>query len=234
MSAVLFDEEKHCGNPNRISAHLRLQEKIAKNHRTWEKSKPGSKNREIIATTLRLLRERDSNYERDVKPCLREKGYKTGHPGVGLCKWHCECHGEPNAHGMALNLGMYAARRNEGALAEIGRLLVSEGDPGDLEGELTIVRGILAAWLKSRGSLNLSSADIRDATKLVEVIGETVERINTLKLKTAVSRDAVQILQERMASVLKAVVTDQDMLEKVLVGWGQIAVSPDAKMMLVE
>lgn len=230
-----FDPEKHCGNPDRRRAHLVMLSRIETHTKILGKLEEGSDKHANKAKLLETLKSVAAGYERDVAPCQKPKGEGTNHYGKGLCKWHCDCKGEENGHGFSLRLGTYQLIQDEGALREIGKLVVSGVDPMDLEGDLIVMRGMIAQFLRSRQSLNFSSADISDAAKLLELVGKTVERINTLKLKSAVSWDAVTIMMQRMGDVVKNVVTNPDDLNRILDGWSAISpVDPDARLRLVE
>lgn len=222
-----YDPEKHCGNPDAGSAYRTTLARIERFTKVRDKHDPQSaewheKNRAIEG--MRIVAEK---YASDSKPCIQPKGAKTNHLGRGLCWQHCDCKGLKSGHSAEKRLGFYADLKDPELLRKVGEMVVEGKDPRDLEPDILVLRAML------RDAINEQDTD--KSIRLLDLIGKMIERENNLKLKQAVSWDAVTIMMERMAAVVKNVVTDPEMLNAIMAGWSAIQpVESDAKLQVVE
>ena len=229
-----FDPEKHCGNPDRTSAHRRILERLDKSRKRLGNLREGTNDYRVCNELIAALEQSAALYEIDVVPCTKPKGQGTNHLGRGLCRWHCECNGSDEGHGISMRLGPYQLITDVGALAEIGKLLTSGVDVLDLDADMIVMRGILAKRLSMMRDMEINTDDLRDMMRLMEQMGKTAERIHAIRLKSAVSHDAVVILMQRMGEIVKQVVTDPDQLDRILAGWSAMAPVPtDAKLSVI-
>lgn len=228
-----YDPERHCGNIVRRAAHSRLLQKIAEYEAAQKRIDP---NNPLFAKRVELilnLQVQAEEFEKTVENCTKLKGWGTNHMGRGLCMRHCECKGEDAGHTFSVKIGPYQYADDKVVRERMGALVLSGADPMDLEPHLLFLVAVLTKSVDEK-SFNTPEGMDR-AVKLVDVIGKMVERINQQRLKSAVSHDAVIMLTERMGEVVKDVVTDPDLLDRILNGWRAIPpIDPNTRLRLAE
>ena len=130
----------------------------------------------------------------------------------------CRMHGAGSPHagrpgGAPIVTGRYSIKRQE--LAAKAQRFTNDTAPGDLTGELTLMRALLQDYLdrfddKSR----LPFDDIERIFGMMEAIGRLVERIAKILNTTALTQAEVKYLQIRIAELLTTYVPDADRREQ--------------------
>ncbi len=142
-------------------------------------------------------------------PCQQPAGWGTEHVGEGRCKLHGGNAGRPPTH------GRYSVRAKE-ALQDKVEAFRQDPQIGTLWDELALQRAILQNYLDEMGAhlkggnaamLQGVSETVMDMT---EAISRTLDRINKIMSRTALTQAEIQYLQARFADILtKYVPQDQ-------------------------
>lgn len=224
----VFDPDKHCGSPDAGFAYRTVVEKIERFKAGQAKMDPQSEKWHERKRAIEGLELVAAAYKKDELPCTQTKGARTNHLGRGLCATHCDCKGLQAGHNADRRLGFYAGQKKDPELLRIvGEMAVEGKDPRDLEPDILFLRAVLRK--------KLDDGEIDEAVKVTDMVRKLVESENNLKLKQAVSWDAVTIMMERMAAVVKNNITDPEMLGNIMAGWAAITpIETDAKLSVVE
>jgi hypothetical protein len=145
--------------------------------------------------------------------------------GATRCRMHGAKAGRPPVH------GRYSLAHRAG-LAEKAARFLEDPAPGDLTGELALVRALLQDYLDRLGGdhQDLGAEQIQAVFGMVEQIGRTVERISRMLNATALTQADVQYLQASLADLVVRYIDDPDKRRQFLdelrtaVGPGRLAV----------
>ena len=124
----------------------------------------------------------------------------------------CRMHGAGSPHqgrpgGAPPTTGRYSIKRAE--LARRAAEFQADPIPGDLTGELVLMRALLQEYLDRFGdSDRLPYDDIARIFSMVEAISRLVERIAKILAATALTQAEVQYLQARIVDLLSTYVPD--------------------------
>lgn len=134
---------------------------------------------------------------RDGEPCELPAGWGTEHKGQGRCKHHGGNAGRPVDH------GRYSARRDE--LQDKLDEYRTEENPGGLWEELALLRAMLQRQLAENSEL-----DTDTVVTLVKEIRKTLDTINKIMSRTALTTAEVEYLQAAVADVIRSYVPDRN------------------------
>ena len=135
------------------------------------------------------------------KQCQQPAGWGTEHVGQGRCKLHGGKAGAP------IVTGRYSIKRTE--LAHKAQRFVNDDAPGDLTGELALMRALLQEYLdRYDDNSRLPLDDIERIFGMIEAISRLVERIAKILTAKALTQAEVQYLQARIADLLTSYVPD--------------------------
>lgn len=133
--------------------------------------------------------------------CQQPAGWGTNHVGQGRCKLHGGNAGAP------IKTGRYSIKRQE--LARKAQEFSSDTTPGDLTGELILMRALLQDYLDRFGDgIPLPLDDIERIFGMVEAIGRLVERIAKILATTALTQVEVQRFEQAFLAELPKYVPD--------------------------
>ena len=124
----------------------------------------------------------------------------------------CRMHGAGSPHqgrpgGAPPVTGRYSIKRAE--LAKRAAQFQADPTPGDLTGELALMRALLQEYLDRFGDNDrLPYDDIARIFSMVEAISRLVERIAKILAATALTQAEVQYLQARIVDLLSTYVPD--------------------------
>jgi hypothetical protein len=130
----------------------------------------------------------------DGTPCKRPAGWGTDHVGEGRCKLHGGNAGRPPKH------GRYSVKAREGLEDKIWQYREEE-NPAEQWDELALLRALLQEWLDDLGTLDEDAVSV--ILDLQREIRRTLDTINKIQTRTALTQAEVEYLQARMADVLK-------------------------------
>ena len=155
---------------------------------------------------------------RDGSPCKNRAGKGTDHLGEGRCKLHGGNAGRPPKH------GRYSVKAREGLEDKI-RQYREEDNPAEQWDELALLRALLQEWLDDLGTLDEDAVSV--ILDLQREIRRTLDTINKIQNRTALTQAEVEYLQARMADVFESYVPPEergealDKLKKITGGNGQ-------------
>lgn len=133
----------------------------------------------------------------DGDPCGLPAGWGTEHPGEGRCKHHGGSGGRPVKH------GRYSTQKDKlQAKLEEYR---TEDNPGDLWEELALLRAMLQRQLAENNEI-----DTDTVVTLVKEIRQTLDTINKIMSRTALTTAEVEYLQAAVADVIRSYVPDRN------------------------
>jgi hypothetical protein len=128
------------------------------------------------------------------------EGYCKTETGGGRCRMHGRNAGRPPMHGL------------QSALREDLRQFVEEAasmdSPGDLKGELAVLRGLLFNWLQDTEDLDKDA--IEAAHKLLSEIRRTSDTIHKQMTRERLTREEEQELFDTFAAILRKYVPESD------------------------
>lgn len=133
---------------------------------------------------------------RDGDPCGLPAGWGTDHPGEGRCKHHGGNAGRPIKH------GRYSTQKTN--LQEKLDQYRTEDDPSDLWEELALLRALL------QDHLDGPDLDAGIVVTLVKEIRKTLDTINKIMSRTALTSAEVEYLQAAVADVIRSYVPDRN------------------------
>ncbi len=129
------------------------------------------------------------------KQCQQPAGWGTAHVGQGRCKLHGGNAGAP------IVTGRYSIKRQE--LARKAQEFAGDTTPGDLTGELILMRALLQDYLdRFEDGIPLPLSDIERIFGMVEAIGRLVERIAKILATTALTQVEVQRFEQAFLTEL--------------------------------
>lgn len=135
--------------------------------------------------------------------CTQAAGWGTVHPGRGRCKLH----GGASA-GRPIEHGRYSLAHRQ-ALADKQRAFLSDPEPGNLAGEVALMRALLQEYLERYpAGVNPTEKTLVTIMGMVDQIGKMVERIAKIETTTALTQAEVQLLQARFAEIIVRYVDD--------------------------
>jgi len=128
--------------------------------------------------------------------CRRPAGWGTEHTGQGKCKLHGGA-----STGAPIKTGRYSIKRQE--LAHKAQQFANDTAPGDLTGELVLMRALLQDYLdRFEDGTRLPFDDIERIFGMVEAIGRLVERIAKILATTALTQVEVQRFEQAFLAEL--------------------------------
>ena len=128
--------------------------------------------------------------------CKATAGRGTSHVGEGRCKHH-----GGNNKGGNLKHGRYSAK-NASRLQEKVEAFRDDPEPGSLWEELALQRAVLQDF-NQRVVDGLSKEEAEHIFAMTEAITRTVDRINKIMSRTALTGAEIEYLQARYADILK-------------------------------
>jgi hypothetical protein len=149
--------------------------------------------------------------------CERPAGWGTDHAGNGRCKLHGGNAGRPASHGLTSNL--------RDTLREFVAEAADMQNPGDLTGELAVLRGLLFRWLEGKDDPDRD--DIEAAHKLLKEIRRTSDTIHKQMTRERLTKEEEQKLFTTFAKIIREYVPERDRddaldeLEAVAAGGGR-------------
>ncbi len=156
----------------------------------------------------------------DDRPCMKTKGLGTTHPGVGLCKHHCECMGKQDFH---LTKSRYSRKALDVKLREkIDEMERANHDALNLEPMLFMLDAKVQLFLDEKQDFEPET--VRSLTLLTDTIRKTVETVNNKRFQASISVEMYNLILMRMGEVLMKHVSDQETIERVCADWEKITV----------
>jgi len=137
---------------------------------------------------------------RDGSPCERPAGWGTDSNG-GRCKQHGGAGGRPPKH------GRYAATRSE-SLQERIRAYRDDPDPAEMWEELAVLRAVLQEWLSDMDAVTEDSVSV--LLDLQDSIRRTLDSINKIQTRSALTAAEVEFLQARVADIFRSYVPKEN------------------------
>jgi hypothetical protein len=146
----------------------------------------------------------------DAKQCTataKSTGERCQNPAVtgwDVCRMHGA--GTPSrgtTGGAPPTHGRYSAKRRE-SLQEKIQEYRAEDDPGELWEELALLRALLQEWLSDLEKIERDTVDV--ILDLQDSIRRTLDTINKIKTRTALTAAEVEFLQARIADVFTSYV----------------------------
>jgi len=106
--------------------------------------------------------------------------------------------------------GRYSLQHRESLQAKAERFL-SDGNPGDLTGELALLRALLQDFLERfPEGVNMPMDAIQSVYFMAGEIGRKVERVGRILNSTALTQAEVHLLQARLADLVVKYIDDPD------------------------
>jgi len=137
---------------------------------------------------------------RDGSPCQRPAGWGTDSNG-GRCKQHGGAGGRKPKH------GRYAATRSE-SLQEKIRQYREEGSPAEMWEELAVLRAVLQEWLSDMETVDEDGVSV--LLDLQDSIRRTLDTINKIQTRSALTAAEVEYLQARVADIFRSYVPKEN------------------------
>lgn len=230
-----FDKDTHCGGPvDRTMDTLsgkrdKYERKIADyqaNPNITEKEKKyvSVLQRRLSFTLVKI--NKIERYGPDERPCMNKKGFKTSHPGSGLCSFHCDCKGRANFH--LTNKFSYSKRAVSKRLSAIIDEMEAAGhDLLNLEPDVVLLRGYIRLFVESKNDLDPET--IKSLTSLSEQLRKNIETINNKKFKSMITMEMFQMLMYRMGEVVSKLVNDPEVLQRITDEWQKISMDTREK-----
>lgn len=133
---------------------------------------------------------------RDGSKCQRPAGWGTDSDS-GRCKQHGGNGGRPPKH------GRYAAERSESLQRKIHEYR-NDPNPAEMWEELALLRAVLQEWLKDMDEVTEDSVSV--LLDLQNSIRRTLDSINKIQARTALTAAEVEYLQARIADLFETYV----------------------------
>lgn len=137
----------------------------------------------------------------DGTPCQRAAGWGTDHVGDGRCKTHGGSGGRPPKH------GRYAAKRSE-SLQEKIQEYRDDPEPAEMWEELALLRAVLQEWLSDMDAVTEDSVSV--LLDLQDSIRRTLDSINKIQTRSALTAAEVEYLQARVADIFRSYVPKEN------------------------
>lgn len=120
----------------------------------------------------------------------------------------CRMHGG-KSEGAPITTGRYSLK-HRASLETKAKQFLEATAPGDLTGELALMRTLLQDYLdRFPDTVPLSLSDIESIYRMLDGIGRTVERIAKILNQTALTQAEVQLLQVRLVDLAMKYVSDE-------------------------
>lgn len=236
-----YDPEIHCGAPMDRSLSYLTEGRASVDAKITELEALKAERELTILEKTRLKRKNRSRqffdieigkiekYGPDDRPCMNRKGFKTTHPGTGLCRKHCECKGRLNYH-----IGgkfSYGRRAKSPKLREImDSMEAANMDLLDLTPELHLFKATIQLWVQEKeDALSLTPEEIKSLAVLQEQIRKTVETVNNKKFQSMMTVELFRYINYRMGEVVADEVKDPELLDRIMSRWEKIAVEESSK-----
>lgn len=135
--------------------------------------------------------------------CGQRSGWGTDHVGEGRCKLH-----GGKSSGPPIKTGRYSLK-HRASLNEKAERFLNDPSPGDLTGELALLRAMLQDYLERfPEEMPLSLDTIQQVSGMIENVGRNVERISRILNATALNQAEVKLLQARLVDLALKYVDD--------------------------
>ncbi|MCS3831237.1 hypothetical protein GGP91_003338 [Salinibacter ruber] len=150
-------------------------------------------------------------------------GYCKQRTGGGRCRMHGRDAGEPPAH------GLYSDLRDD--LQEYVDDALALDAPGDLQGELAVLRALVKRWLDNAGDLDKEAIDA--AHKLLSEVRRTSDTIHKQLQRERLTKQEEEKLFATFAKIIRQYVPEGDrddaldQLESVAAGGGRRALESE-------
>ncbi|WP_251965919.1 hypothetical protein [Salinibacter ruber] len=154
---------------------------------------------ETIYCNARKKGNGDTLEKRDPAPEQAGQGYCSRMTAGGRCRMHGRSGGAPVKH------GLHSALRDD--LREYVEHAASMDAPGDLKGELAVLRGLLYDFLDGREDLD--SGDIKAAHKLLSELRKTSDTIHQQMMREAPSQKEVRRFTGQVGQILREYVPEE-------------------------
>jgi len=157
--------------------------------------------------------------------CQRPAGEGTSHNGEGRCKLH----GGADGIGRPVETGLHSELRDD--LREYVEQAATMDAPGDLRGELAVLRGLLYDYLN--GNDGLERDDVDAAHKLLKEIRRTSDTIHKQLQRERLTKQEEEKLFTTFAKIVRQYVPEEDrdsaldQLESVAAGGGRRALESE-------
>lgn len=147
-------------------------------------------------------------------PTCTAHSKRTGEPcrnpaltGSNLCRMHGGA-----SSGRPIKHGRYSIVKAKSLAAKVEEYLGDER-PGDLTGELALMRGLLQGFLDTVGDDDTAKPEtIKQVYDMVEGIAKLVEKISRILNDTALTQAEVELLHARIADAVLKFVPERDRL----------------------
>lgn len=242
---VDFDANRHCGHPVFRRDPERLTKVLHKAQHRLKHLKPSDPtylvkkdhHQRVIKTATAFLEELEKHP--DDRPCVNLKGTRTDHQGEGYCYRHCSCHGRRGWHNVTGSVYRQIKHAKlQDALALVDTQTV---DVMDLVPEAKMLKALIVVITEDVNHKKLGLDEMKGLVEVIDKIGRTVERINSIRVKTGlVTFHAVEQLTAEMGRYLTQVAGKWDgktfsaneFLMEVRALWGSISIETTAKALL--
>ncbi|MCS4172069.1 hypothetical protein GGQ05_003561 [Salinibacter ruber] len=134
--------------------------------------------------------------------CQRPAGEGTSHNGEGRCKLH----GGADGIGRPVETGLHSELRDD--LREYVEQAATMDAPGDLRGELAVLRGLLYDYLN--GNDGLERDDVDAAHKLLKEIRRTSDTIHKQLQRERLTKQEEEKLFATFAKIIRQYVPESD------------------------
>lgn len=124
----------------------------------------------------------------------------------------CRMHGGKSLSGPdspTFRHGRYSLTARENMAIKAQQFL-NDPAPGDLTGELAILRALLQTYLDRFEHTTMALSDIQSVYGMIDSIGRMVERISKILNETALTQAELQVLQATLADMLIRYIDDDD------------------------
>jgi len=129
------------------------------------------------------------------------EGYCKKRTSGGRCRFHGRDAGRPAKH------GRYAAERSESLQKKI-ETYREDGTPADMWEELALLRAVLQEWLADMETVTEDNVGV--LLNLQDSIRRTLDTINKIQTRTALTAAEVDFLQARIADLFRRYVPEDD------------------------
>jgi predicted RNase H-like nuclease (RuvC/YqgF family) len=141
----------------------------------------------------------DTHEKRDPGPEQAGDGYCSRMTDGGRCRMHGRNSGAPVKH------GLHSALRED--LREYVEHAASMDAPGDLKGELAVLRGLLYDFLD--GKEQLDESGIKAAHKLLSELRKTSDTIHRQMMREAPTQKEVRRMTQQVGQILREYVPEE-------------------------
>ena len=233
MPKKLFDPSIHCGAPRLDEPVEALQKKLDRAKLAFIKGGPKTQKR--MAPQIKALETKIANPAEPMY-CRSRKGTGTNHQGSGLCRIHCSCKGAPDGH--LHRPGPFESIRNQKLRDAMQAIKTEDKDLLDLTEELTMFKALVLLRVNAgKDGEELTPLDLQDISILLERSTKLVERINSIRIKNMVTKEAVNGIIGAMGKVLVDHAKQFDgkvfdwklFTDSVKSGWGTIEFDPNSR-----